>query len=246
MGAAHTFPDGWRFVRESATAGELQWPLAGPKGKPRTAVAHLDIEIRYSPFGWMWGVDAAHSQGGFCYAALENWRNLASCPAAAAATAASEVIERTERDCHTGANWRSVRAAAQNLIATLAAAPAVDLVERVAPKPWPLAQQPGRPAGYYRVATVPKYLDLNEVVWWTGSCWLKLRPGCADDINRDRTEQLASWPGTAVWPLSPHIAPELSRQFDAWAGLHVDQPAVLQHLPMPALRAAGGQLDLFA
>lgn len=216
-------PGGWGIERESAAACVLHWGKAARPGRrPGILIppsARLEFEIRFSDHGWMWADRYWRDSEYGGARALEKWRRFAATPAAAALGAAREVLDLLREDNTRSPDARAMRAAAINLIDAIEQGPALDQ----APQPaaaWPLADQAGRPEGYYRVAVVPDHAEsVNEVVWWSGERWLNVRPGCAPGacINRDRTEPLSTWPRAVVWPLEQPVAPEESRQFEAWA-----------------------------
>jgi hypothetical protein len=250
----YALPEGWSIKRKAVDHAVLHWGQeprrAGREGRetiipPRE---RLEFEIRFSAYGWMWADcywrDSEHSG---C-AALEKWRHFAATPAAAALGAARDVLDRLREDNTTSRSGLAMRAAALELVATIIRAPMLDKGPQPLPA-WPIAEQANHLAGYYRVAIVPEHAEsVNEVIWWTGSRWLNVRPGCAVGacINRDRTEPLATWPRAMVWPLDVPVTPEDSRQFDAWAGADVEQSAAPQYMPVPTMRVATPQLDLFA
>lgn len=203
-------PPGWEFKLQDAEHGCWSW---NPPKLPSKCRNSIDIDIEYSPYGWMWGVNHYTGTGGSGYAALEKWRNFARTPAEALLEGALELVRREGYREDTS---KPIMSAAEKMC---------DWVSRQcdagpAPASMTMAECLGSPPppGYYAVRRLsPPKEALKEVFWQDGGKWWSFRPEIFGDICHPFNDP-PNWPADCiVIPAQKPIHPEDCLQMDEWA-----------------------------
>lgn len=209
-------PTGWEFKLQDAEHGCWSW---NPPKLPSKCRNSIDIDIEYSPYGWMWGVNHYTGTGGGGYAALEKWRNFARTPAEALLEG---VLELVRREGYREDASKPIMSAAGKMRDWVSgqceAAPApasMTMAECLSTPP---------PPGYYAVRRLsPPKEALKEVFWQDGGRWWPCRPEL--DLMPERPGKTCepfndppNWSADCIVTAVPKpISPAESHQLEVWA-----------------------------